>query len=144
MEAVSVNLSTHRILKTDYSSGGRFHDLVEILFLSCCSELELLIGTPENPNCKIILEHLANIEIHMQSEHAITVRTLINRFRREDDIGKIDFENHKTLASPVNKWDIPMLLHDIDVAPFSFGLKLALPLRLGGTVIGLMNLFASL
>lgn len=80
----------------------------------------------------------------MQGEHATTIRTLINWFCREDNIGSIDSENYKDLASLANKWDIPMLLHDIDVPPSSFGLKLALPLCYNRTVLRLMNFCASL
>lgn len=56
----------------------------------------------------------------MQGEHATTLRALINWFHREDDIGKITSENYMALASLANKWDIPMLLHDIDVFLHSF------------------------
>jgi hypothetical protein len=55
----------------------------------------------------------------MQGEHATTVTALINWFRREDDIGKITFDNYECLASLANRWDIPMLLHDIDVLPIT-------------------------
>jgi hypothetical protein len=51
----------------------------------------------------------------MYREHATTIEALINWLRREDDIGKINDENYKALACLADRWDIPMLLHDIDV-----------------------------
>ena len=51
----------------------------------------------------------------MIGEHATTIQALVNWLQREDDVGKVSLENYKALASLADRWDIPMLLHDIDV-----------------------------
>lgn len=81
----------------------------------------------------------------MQGEHASTIQALIKWFHREDDIGKITSENYKPLASLANKWDIPMLLHDIDVTFLSLNyLNSALSLRFHGIVSGFMDFCTSI
>jgi hypothetical protein len=51
----------------------------------------------------------------MPDIHATTLQALINWLERRDDIPKIRGENYEALAAVADKWDIPMLLHDIDV-----------------------------
>ena len=53
----------------------------------------------------------------MRDEHASTLQALVSWFRRQDDIGQVSLENYTVLADVADKWDIPMLLHDVDVLP---------------------------
>jgi hypothetical protein len=55
----------------------------------------------------------------MFGERADTIQHFVNWLERKDDAGKITLENYKQLAPLADKWDIPMLLHDIDVSPLS-------------------------
>jgi hypothetical protein len=51
----------------------------------------------------------------MPDTHALTIQSLIKWLERQDDISKVAADNYEELAAVGDKWDIPMLLHDIDV-----------------------------
>ena len=51
----------------------------------------------------------------MPDTHASTIQSLIKWLERRDDRSKVAADNYKGLAVVADKWDIPMLLHDIDV-----------------------------
>jgi hypothetical protein len=53
----------------------------------------------------------------MPDIHATTLQALINWFERRDDVPIICVDNYEALAAVADKWDIPMLLYDIDVSP---------------------------
>jgi hypothetical protein len=55
----------------------------------------------------------------MFDERAEVIRCFVNWLERKDDAEKITLQNYRQLASLADKWDIPMLLHDIDVLLFS-------------------------
>jgi len=45
-----IDLRTHRILKADYGSEGEEREFpIEILYLQCCFEIGLLVGTKDSP-----------------------------------------------------------------------------------------------
>jgi hypothetical protein len=46
---MSLNLSTHRVLKADFALNGQLEFPIEIPFLRCALELERLVGTSEQP-----------------------------------------------------------------------------------------------
>jgi len=52
----------------------------------------------------------------MFNERADAIQYFVNWLERKDDTGKVTLDNYKQLASLADKWDIPMLLHDIDVS----------------------------
>jgi hypothetical protein len=66
---MSINLSTHRILKADFSSDGQLEFLIELPFLRCAFELERLIGTSEKPGtpCGIVRFHNFDADIYTDS-----------------------------------------------------------------------------
>ena len=51
----------------------------------------------------------------MFNERAEVIRCFVNWLERKEDEEKITLQNYRQLASLADKWDIPMLLHDIDV-----------------------------
>jgi len=51
----------------------------------------------------------------MFNDRADAIQHFVNWLERRDDTGKVTLDNYKQLASLADKWDIPMLLHDIDV-----------------------------
>jgi hypothetical protein len=51
----------------------------------------------------------------MPDVHATTLQALVNWLERRDDVPKISADNYEALTALADKWDIPMLLHDIDV-----------------------------
>jgi hypothetical protein len=51
----------------------------------------------------------------MPDTHASTIQSLIKWLERRDDSSKVAADNYEGLAAVADKWDIPMLLHDIDV-----------------------------
>jgi hypothetical protein len=56
----------------------------------------------------------------MPDTHASTIESLISWLERRDDISKVAADNYEGLAAVADKWDIPTLLHDIDVCVSSF------------------------
>jgi len=52
----------------------------------------------------------------MINERADAIQHFVNWLERKDDTGKVTLDNYKQLAPLADKWDIPMLLHDIDVS----------------------------
>lgn len=51
----------------------------------------------------------------MPDVHATTLQALVNWLERRDDVPKISVDNYEALTALADKWDIPTLLHDIDV-----------------------------
>ena len=51
----------------------------------------------------------------MQGEHGSTVQRLIYWLERREDVGEVNHDNYEVLAEIADRWDIPLLLREIDV-----------------------------
>jgi len=51
----------------------------------------------------------------MKGEDVSTIQALVHWLERRDDLGEVNHENYQQLAGVADRWDIPLLLREIDV-----------------------------
>jgi hypothetical protein len=81
----------------------------------------------------------------MRGEHASTVQALIYWLERREILGEVSHQNYEMLAGIADRWDIPLLIRDIDViATWSNMANVAIPLCGERTQSSIMDFRASL